>query len=221
MRLSTIPVLSAALLASSIVLAGCGSTSGTPDRSTQSSPPDEAVTQESADGDELMTDDATSPAQKDETGKSSKADSMSAVEQKVGAAVESVMGRGACSEREEFAPGTPVSEWSRLDEGFQDDGLFGPLEGELVAVDCIRSAPTEMYPDGRERVLLRFFTDSADVDSDFHQTMPSVQGDYEAAFFTHEDEKWTAYTNLAESNTMDFLESKLGAEFHGPDDFQP
>ena len=221
MRLSSVPALSAALLASSVLLAGCGSTSGPQGGSAQSSPSDDAVAQESASGEDLVTDDATSPAQQDGTGKGSKADSMSAIEQKVGAAVESVMGRGACSEREEFAPGTPLSEWSRLDEGSQDDGLFGPLEGELVAVDCTRSAPTEMYPDGKERVLLRFFTDSADVDSDFHQTMPSVQGDYEAAFFTHDDEKWTAYTNLAEQNTMDVLKSKLGAEFHGPDDFQP
>lgn len=78
-----------------------------------------------------------------------------------------------------------------------------------------------MYPDGEEHVLLRFFTDSADVVADFHQTMPSVQDDDEAAFFTHDEEKWTAYVSLADEKTMDVLESTLGAELHGPDDFQP
>ena len=222
MRPGTPSVLSAALLTSLMVLAGCGSSSQPPADSTPSPAPEDTAGEDAPEGGEQpVAEDAAGPAQKDGAGKGSKADPMSAVEQKVGAAVESVMGRGACSEREEFTPGTPLSEWSRLDEGPQDDGLFGPLEGALVAVDCVRSAPTGMYPDGNERVLLRFFTDSADVDSDFHQPMLSVQGDCEAAFFTHDDEKWTAYTHLAEQNTMDILERTLGAAFHGPDDFQP
>lgn len=222
MHTGTLSALAAALLTALMVLAGCGSSSQPPAGSTPSSPADNPADEDvPEDSERPVAEDATDPAQKNGASKGSKADSMSAVEQKVSAAVESVMGHDACSEREEFAPGTPLSEWSRFDDSLQDDGLYGPLEGALVAVDCVRSAPSEMYPNGKERVMLRFFTNSADVSSDFHQTAPSVKGDYEAAFFTHDNEKWTAYTHLPQQKTMDVLESKLGASFLGPDDYQP
>ncbi len=127
MRPGTSPALSTALRTSLVLLAGRGSSSQPPAESTSSPAAEGTAGKDTSDsGEQLVTDEATSSAQKDDGGTGPKADSISAVERKVGAAVESVMGHGACSERKEFAPGTPLDEWSRLIEDLPDDGLFGP-----------------------------------------------------------------------------------------------
>lgn len=214
MRLKAQPV--AAILVTTSVIAGCSaqneptSPSAVPEQTEQQAEPQ---ADESPASEELVKEDASTEDKKD-----GESESGSSVEQKVVAEWEEVMGQ-KCDPRVVIDAGSAASELA-LDPGTEvDEGLHGPLQGDVIHYYCERS-DSSSRAEAPLFLTLRFFDNDADQGSDVDINSGLVV--YEDDYYWNQDEKWNA---LAKEGTVktDAMMERMGASLTTDpgNDFQP